>query len=134
VANHHFVGEGRFINAGDVWPRDRDRDRLQHREALFPRSDPIARSGDTGRKYWVVGVMEKQGRRSSSRPTRMSICRSPPLTRTILDQERESAVNIATVLAGRSGSIDHREGIAVLRARRMSITSRTTRNRGPRQA
>lgn len=62
-ANNHYVSEGRFINANDV----------SHAgtvtvlgygiaDALFPRSDPIGKEvAITGRKYVVIGVMEKQG-------------------------------------------------------------------------
>ena len=63
VANNHFVAEGRFITAGDL---------LHARtvtvigygiaDALFPRSDPVGKEvAISGRKYLVVGVMEKQG-------------------------------------------------------------------------
>jgi len=63
VANNHFVGEGRFISDGDV--------RASApvmvigsgiAETLFPRSDPIGKEVTvSGRKFSVIGVMEKQG-------------------------------------------------------------------------
>ena len=63
VANNHFVGEGRFISDGDV--------RASApvivigyslMETLFPRSDPIGKEVTiAGRKFTVIGVMEKQG-------------------------------------------------------------------------
>jgi len=63
TANNHVVGEGRFINESDV----------RHSaavvvigssiaESLFPHSDPLSKVVTfSGRKYVVIGVMEKQG-------------------------------------------------------------------------
>ncbi len=63
VANNHFVGEGRFIGEGDV-RRSAQVTVIGHSiaETLFPRSDPIGKVVTLGgRKYEVIGVMEKQG-------------------------------------------------------------------------
>jgi putative ABC transport system permease protein len=63
AANNHFVTEGRFINDTDI--------RAGATvvvigyglmETLFPRVDPIGKEVTiSGRKYTVIGVMEKQG-------------------------------------------------------------------------
>jgi putative ABC transport system permease protein len=63
IANNHFVGEGRFITAGDAL-HSSPVVVIGHgiADALFPRSDPIGKEVTlTGRKYTVVGVMEKAG-------------------------------------------------------------------------
>src|SRR6185436_177261 len=63
VANNHFVSEGRFISEGDVRSGS-SVVVIGHSigEALFPRADPIGKPVSiSGRKYLVVGVMEKQG-------------------------------------------------------------------------
>src|SRR5712691_2275315 len=63
VANNHYVGEGRFISETDV----RSGATVivigyNIMETLFPRSDPIGKEVSlSGRKYTVIGVMEKQG-------------------------------------------------------------------------
>jgi putative ABC transport system permease protein len=63
VANNHFVGEGRFISDGDV----RSGSTVMVigsgiADSLFPRSDPIGKEVTlSGRKFIVIGVMEKQG-------------------------------------------------------------------------
>src|SRR5438874_8872957 len=120
-ANNHFVGEGRHLNAAD----------LLHAatvtvigyglaDALFPRSDPIGKEvGITGRKYTVVGVMEKQG--STFFESTDSHVYLPITT---FDThypwiKKEVGVNIATV-PRRPEWVDRitEEGIAVLRARR----------------
>ncbi|MGZ7080797.1 MAG: ABC transporter permease [Thermoanaerobaculia bacterium] len=62
-ANNHYVSEGRFINAGDL-SHAATVTVLGHgiADALFPRADPIGKEvAITGRKYVVIGVMEKQG-------------------------------------------------------------------------
>jgi putative ABC transport system permease protein len=63
VANHHFVGEGRFITDADV-RRSATVVVIGYSiaEALFPRVDPIGKEVTLrGRRYSVVGVMERQG-------------------------------------------------------------------------
>jgi len=63
VANNHFVGEGRFISESDV--RSGATVTVigfSIAESLFPRIDPIGREVSiSGRRYNVIGVMEKQG-------------------------------------------------------------------------
>ncbi|MDQ6800434.1 MAG: ABC transporter permease [Acidobacteriota bacterium] len=121
AANNHFVAEGRFINAGDL---------LHARtvtvigwgiaDALFPRSDPLGKEVTlSGRKYLVVGVMEKQGAtffESTDSHVYLPI--------TTFDThypwiKKEVGVNIATV-PRRPEWVDRitEEGIGVLRARR----------------
>ena len=122
VANNHYVGDGRFISAGDV-----------HRsaavtvigssvaEALFPRSDPVGKEVTiSGRRYLVVGVMERQGPATFFE----SVDSHVYLPITTFDShypwiKRNQGVNIATVpwrpeWVGRITE----EGTAVLRARR----------------
>jgi putative ABC transport system permease protein len=63
VANNHFVGEGRFIGDGDV----RSSTSVivigsGISDTLFPRVDPLGKEVTiAGRKFIVIGVMEKQG-------------------------------------------------------------------------
>ena len=120
-ANNHFVSEGRFINASDV-SHAGTVTVLGHgiAEALFPRSDPIGKEvAITGRKYVVIGVMEKQG--STFFESTDSHVYLPITT---FDThypwvKKEIGVNIATV-PRRPEWVDTiiEEGTAVLRARR----------------
>jgi putative ABC transport system permease protein len=121
VANNHFVREGRFIGASDV----------SHSttvtvigfgiaDALFPRSDPIDKVVTiSGRKYVVIGVMEKQGSTFfESTDSHVYL----PITTFDKDYpwiKKEVGVNIATV-PRRPEWVDRitEEGTAVLRARR----------------
>src|ERR1700737_1934043 len=121
VANNHFVREGRFIGASDV----------SHSttvtvigfgiaDALFPRSDPIDKVVTiSGRKYVVIGVMEKQGSTFfESTDSHVYL----PITTFDKDYpwiKKEVGVNIATV-PRRPEWVDKitEEGTAVLRARR----------------
>src|SRR6185503_2932794 len=61
TANNDLVGEGRFLNAGDVL-RSASVMVIGHgvSDSLFPHSDPIGKIVTVaGRKYQVIGVMEK---------------------------------------------------------------------------
>lgn len=121
TANNHFVGEGRFFNEGDV-RRNASATVLGHSvaQALFPRTDPIGKGvAIAGRKYIVVGVMEKQGATMfESTDSHVYL----PLT--TFDShfpqiKRDRGVNIATV-PRKPEWVDRiiEEGTAVLRARR----------------
>jgi len=63
VANNHYVAEGRFISDGDV----RSNATVTVigsgiADALFARADPLGKEVTVaGRKFTVIGVMEKQG-------------------------------------------------------------------------
>ena len=121
VANNHQIGEGRFINEGDV---RRSAAVIvigdSVADSLFPYSDPIGKVVSlAGRKYSVIGVMEKQGATMfESTDSHIFI----PLT--TFDShfphvKRDRGVNIATV-PKRAEWVDRiiEEGTAVLRARR----------------
>ena len=63
IANNHFVAEGRFISGADV-RRSAPAMVLGHGVAtsLFPYRDPIGKLVSfSGRKYEVIGILEKQG-------------------------------------------------------------------------
>ncbi len=121
IANNHFVGEGRFISSGDVL-RSAPVTVLGHSvaEALFPHRDPLGKVVTfAGRKYTVIGVMEKQG--STMFESTDSHVYLPITT---FDSQfpwirREVGVNIATV-PKKPEWVDRitEEGTAVLRARR----------------
>jgi len=121
TANNHFVGEGRFISPGDVL-RSGAVTVIGHSvaETLFPRSDPIGRVVMfSGRKYMVVGVMEKQGASMFE-----SVDSHVYLPITTFDNhypwiKRDRGVNIATV-PRKPEWVDQivEEGTQVLRARR----------------
>jgi putative ABC transport system permease protein len=121
TANNHFVGEGRFLNEGDV-RRSAAVTVLGFSiaDTLFPFRDPIGRKVTiAGRSYEVIGVMEKQGATMfESTDLHVYI----PLT--TFDShypqiKRDRGVNIATV-PKRAEWVDRivEEGTAVLRARR----------------
>ena len=121
VANNHQVGEGRFINEGDV-RRSAAVTVLGYEIArtLFPHSDPLTRVvAIAGRKYTVVGVMEKQGQ-TMFESTDLHVYL--PITRFDIDfphVKRGRGVNIATV--PRTPELVDKiieEGTTVLRARR----------------
>jgi putative ABC transport system permease protein len=121
LANNHFVGEGRFINDNDM------RRSAQVivigasiSEALFPRKDPIGKFATfAGRKYMVIGVMEKQGATMfESTDSHIFI----PLTTfdsTFPAVKKDRGVNIATV-PKKAEWVDRivEEGTAILRTRR----------------
>jgi len=122
VANNHYIGEGRFITADDV---------LHSApvvvigantaEALFARRDPIGKDVTIrGRKYLVVGVMEKQGSQTFFETVDQHVY----LPITTFDGhfpwiKRDQGVNIATI-PRRPEWVKRitEEGTAVLRARR----------------
>jgi putative ABC transport system permease protein len=121
IANNHFVGEGRFITASDVL-HSSPVIVVGHSiaDALFPHSDPIGKEVTvSGRKYLVIGVMEKQG--STFFESTDSHAYLPITT---FDThypwiKKDVGVNIATV-PKRPEWVERitEEGIAVLRARR----------------
>lgn len=121
AANNHFVSEGRFFNEGDV-RRSGAVTVLGHSiaDALFPFRDPIGREVTiAGRRYEVVGVMEKQGS-TMFESTDLHVY----LPLTTFDShyphiKRDRGVNIATV-PKRPEWVDRivEEGTAVLRLRR----------------
>jgi putative ABC transport system permease protein len=122
IANNHFIGEGRFISADDV---------LHSApvvvlgsmvaETLFARLDPIGKEVTVrGRKYAVIGVMEKQGSQSFFETVDQHVF----IPITTFDGhfpwvKRDIGVNIATI-PRRSEWVQRitEEGTAVLRARR----------------
>ncbi|HEX7418386.1 MAG TPA: ABC transporter permease [Thermoanaerobaculia bacterium] len=121
-ANHHFVGEGRFISDGD----------LRHSgnvivigysimETLFPRVDPIGKEvALSGRKYTVIGVMERQGPQNFFESVDSHIF--IPLSTFDRDFpwiKKSTGVNIATI-PRKPELVDQiiEEGTQVLRARR----------------
>jgi putative ABC transport system permease protein len=122
IANNHFIGEGRFITADDVLhsnPVIVIGSNIA--ETLFSRRDPLGKEVTLrGRKYVVVGVMEKQGAQSFFE----TVDSHAYLPITTFDShfpwiKRDVGVNIATV--PRRAEWVQRitdEGIAVLRARR----------------
>jgi putative ABC transport system permease protein len=63
LANNHFVSDGRFFSEGDV-TRSAPVTVLGYEiaQSVFPGRDPIGKVVTiAGRKYQVIGVMEKQG-------------------------------------------------------------------------
>lgn len=121
TANNHFVSEGRFFTEGDV-RRSAPIVVIGHgvAQSLFPRTDPIGKGVTIrGRKYEVVGVMEKQG--STMFESTDSHVFLPITT---FDShfpwiKRVQGVNIATV-PRKAEWVDRiiEEGTAILRARR----------------
>jgi len=121
VANNHFVSEGRFISDGDVRSSSSVIVLGQSIvETLFPRSDPIGKEVTiAGRKFTVIGVMEKQGATFFE-----STDGHAYLPLTSFDNhfpwiKRDQGVNIATV-PRKPEWVDRitEEGTAVLRVRR----------------
>ncbi|HEU4887150.1 MAG TPA: ABC transporter permease [Thermoanaerobaculia bacterium] len=121
VANNHPVGEGRFINENDVRRSAAViviGDNVA--QALFPFSDPLNKVVTiAGRKYAVIGVMEKQGESMFE-----SVDSHTYIPLTTFDShfphvKRDRGVNIATVPKDPQ-AVDRiiEEGTAILRARR----------------
>jgi putative ABC transport system permease protein len=121
IANNHFIGEGRFVTEADV----RRSGAVMVlgagvAESLFPYSDPISRVVTfSGRKYEVVGVLEKQGQTMFE-----STDSHVYLPITTFDShfpwiKRDRGVNIATI-PRRPEWVERavEEGTAVLRVRR----------------
>ena len=121
IANNHFVDDGRFITEGDV---QRGAPSLvigyNLAEALFPFRDPIGRSVTmAGRKYVVVGVLEKQGSTMFESTDSHAYLPITTFDSHFPEVKRNRGVNIATV-PRRPEWVDRitEEGTAVLRARR----------------
>ena len=121
IANNHYIGEGRFIIADDVLhstPFIVIGSSIA--DTLFARRDPIGKEVTLrGRKYMVVGVMEKQGATFFE-----SVDSHVYLPITTFDGhfpwiKRDIGVNIATI-PRRAEWVKQitEEGTAVLRARR----------------
>ncbi|MFZ2492544.1 MAG: ABC transporter permease [Thermoanaerobaculia bacterium] len=122
LANNQFVGEGRFITDADV---RRSAPVMvigfSVAESLFPNVDPIGKEVTmSGRRYQVIGVMEKKGQTMFE-----STDSHAYLPITTLDSDfpwvkrGENGVNIATI-PRRPELVNQiiEEGTAVLRARR----------------
>ncbi len=122
AANHHFVGEGRFITDGDV-RRSGNVVVIGYSimESLFPRVDPIGKEvAIAGRKYIVIGVMERQGQQTFFETVDSHVLM--PITTFDRDFpwiKKDQGVNIATI-PRQPEWVDKiiDEGTTVLRARR----------------
>jgi putative ABC transport system permease protein len=121
IANNHSVSEGRFLTEADV-RRSAPVIVLGHGlgDSLFPHADPINKViAVAGRKYMIVGVMDKQG--SSMFDATDSHVYMPLTTfdSNFPQVRREVGVNIATV-PKKPEWVDRitEEGTAVLRTRR----------------
>jgi putative ABC transport system permease protein len=121
VANNHFVGEGRFISDGDV--------RASSAvivigsgisDTLFARSDPIGKEVSiSGRKFTVVGVMEKQGATFFESTDSHVFIPITAFDARFPSIKKDVGVNIATVPRKPEWVAKiTEEGTAVLRARR----------------
>jgi putative ABC transport system permease protein len=121
IANNHFVGEGRFFTEGDV-QRSAAVTVIGHSiaEALFPWTDPIGKQVMiAGRKYIVVGVMEKQGSTMFESTDSHAYLPLTTFDSHFPQVKRERGVNIATVPKKPEWvSRIIEEGTTVLRARR----------------
>ena len=121
IANNHVVGEGRFFNDGDV-RRSGAVTVIGHSiaDALFPQRDPIGKWVTiAGRKYMVVGVMEKQGSTMFESTDSHIYLPLTTFDSTFPQIRRDRGVNIATV-PKKPEWVDRiiEEGTAVLRTRR----------------
>jgi putative ABC transport system permease protein len=120
-ANNHFVSEGRFINDGDV-QRSANVIVIGHNlaDSLFPNSDPIGKVLTlAGRKYTVIGVLEKQGSTMFESTDSHALIPLTAFDSHFPEIKRTTGVNIATIPKKPEwvGRITE-EGIAVLRTRR----------------
>src|SRR3954454_22734915 len=121
IANNHFVGEGRFIADGDV------RSSAPVivlgsgiADTLFARTDPIGKEVTVGgRKFTVIGVMEKQGATFFESTDSHILIPITTFDAHFPSVKKNTGVNIATVPRKPEwvGKITE-EGTAVLRARR----------------
>ncbi|HEX2834749.1 MAG TPA: ABC transporter permease [Thermoanaerobaculia bacterium] len=121
IANNGNIGEGRFISDADV-RRTAPVTVLGYSiaEALFPMRDPIGRTVALGgRKYQVIGVMEKQGQSMFESSDSHVYLPITTFDSQFPDIARRRGVNIATVPKDPS-LVDNiiEEGTAVLRTRR----------------
>jgi putative ABC transport system permease protein len=121
AANNHFVGEGRFLNDNDV-RRSAAVTVIGHSiaETLFPRTDPIGKVVTLmGRRYMVVGVMEKQGATMFESTDPHVYLPLTTFDSHFPEIKRRRGVNIATV-PKKPEWVNRiiEEGTAVLRARR----------------
>jgi putative ABC transport system permease protein len=121
VANNHYVSEGRFINDNDV-RRGASVIVLGYgiMETLFPHTDPIGKEVVlSGRKYLVVGIMEKQGATMMESTDTHIFLPISTFDNHYPWVKRTRGVNIATV-PKRPELVNQvvEEGTAVLRARR----------------
>jgi putative ABC transport system permease protein len=121
IANNHYAGDGRFIGEGDV-DRAANVIVVGHNiaDALFPFRDPIGRTvAMAGRKYVVIGVLEKQGATMFESTDSHIYIPITTFDSHFPEIKRERGVNIATV-PKKPEWVDRitEEGIAVLRARR----------------
>ena len=121
TANNHFVGEGRFIAETDV-RRSAAVIVLGYdiMQSLFPRVDPIGKMVSlAGRKYEVIGIMEKQGSTMFESTDPHVYLPISTFDSHFPFLKRTRGVNIATV-PRKPEWVDRitEEGIAVLRARR----------------
>jgi putative ABC transport system permease protein len=121
VANNQFVGEGRFLTEGDV-QRSAAVVVIGHgiADTLFPWTDPIGKAITiAGRKYGVVGVMEKQGSTMFESTDSHVYLPLTTFDSHFPQVKRERGVNIATV-PRRAEWVNRviEEGTTVLRARR----------------
>jgi putative ABC transport system permease protein len=121
VANNHYAGEGRFISDGDV------RSSAPVivigsgiAETLFQRRDPLGKEVSIfGRKFTVIGVMEKQGATFFESTDSHIFIPITTFDAHFPSIKRTTGVNIATV-PRKPEWVDRiiEEGTAVLRARR----------------
>ena len=121
AANNHFVGEGRFISDTDV-RRSAAVTVIGFNvaEAAFPFTDPIGKQVTiAGRKYEVVGIMEKQGSTMFESTDSHVYLPITTFDSHFPSIKRNQGVNIATV-PKKPEWVPRitEEGIAVLRARR----------------